>query len=738
MNDFNLFSIIIIFIFLLISVLANILLFFQLLKKESIRNRILLSFIALVLNTAIIICISSTMIGYRSGKDQIEKHLKSISDVMEDQIKLWVNNLENELKLINVIDNFKDNAKLLLTSKKKSDEISNNMKEVLFKFLMNIQWLNKIFILSKDGYVILSTNNREEGEFRGLQDYFIKGKVQSGTFVQVLSYSSLTEGINSIITVIPIVDANNNTIGVLCGEASLKKLNEIMESEKGLGYTGETLIVGKNMVLLTNSKFKGYKYGSTYIGSHSIIQPKGKSIYNDYRNVRVIGVYRWIKELEIGLIAKQDEIEAFKNIYINLIVNIILTVIALIFSVLLSLFFTKSLTKGIINLNSGVNIISSGDFKHKIKIESNDEIGNLSKTFNMMIDKLNDYFNKINKSETRLRLALEGAGDGVWDWNMLTNEIYYSKKWKEILGYEDNEIQNNYSEWEKLVHPDDLEKSLTLIKKHIKGESLFFQNEHRLLCKNGEYKWVLTKGKIIEWDDNRNPIRFIGTHSDISEQKNIEWKLKNSVDDRETLIRELYHRTKNNMQVIISLMNLQSANINDEKSKDIINDMQNRIYSMAIVHKKLYESQNLSSINLKDYIIELSNLLLKSFTTFSDKINLDLTLDDVMVSIDTAIPCGLVLNELITNSIKHAFPDDRKGIIKILLKKLENEYINIIVSDNGIGALPNFLDISKKRIGIRCIFSIIENQLDGNVKFDTSNGFLCNITIKDAEKEERV
>lgn len=132
----------------------------------------------------------------------------------------------------------------------------------------------------------------------------------------------------------------------------------------------------------------------------------------------------------------------------------------------------------------------------------------------------------LKQSEERWKFALEGAGDGVWDWNIADKEIYYSHQWKAMLGYIDDEIGDTLDEWDKRVHPDDRQSCYDDLEKHFNGETPFYQNEHRLLCKDGTYKWILDRGKVIQWADDGKPVRVIGTHTDISERKNAETALK--------------------------------------------------------------------------------------------------------------------------------------------------------------------------------------------------------------------
>ena len=134
----------------------------------------------------------------------------------------------------------------------------------------------------------------------------------------------------------------------------------------------------------------------------------------------------------------------------------------------------------------------------------------------------------LNVSEQRWQFALDGSQDGVWDWNLKTNDVFYSGQWKAMLGYTGSEISNTNEEWNKRIHEDDRERVSDDLSKHLKGEAKYYITEHRLLCKDGEYKWVLGRGKIMEWDENQNPVRIIGTQKDISERKLTELNLKKS------------------------------------------------------------------------------------------------------------------------------------------------------------------------------------------------------------------
>jgi len=213
-------------------------------------------------------------------------------------------------------------------------------------------------------------------------------------------------------------------------------------------------------------------------------------------------------------------------------------------------------------------------------------------------------------------------------------------------------------------------------------------------------------------------------------RKQSEEQVKASLKEKETLLREIHHRVKNNMQIISSLLGLQAESIKEKKYLDMINDSRNRIISMYMIHEKLYRSNDLEKIEISKYIRDLANGLLQSYGDKQGTIELDVNVNDTSFGIDFAIPCGLIINELITNSLKYAFPDGRKGKINVSLHPFDENMFELIVSDNGAG-IPHDVDFRKtESLGLRLVTILAENQLQGMVDLDRSKGTEFTIKFK--------
>ncbi|MBU4222004.1 MAG: PAS domain S-box protein, partial [Euryarchaeota archaeon] len=234
-------------------------------------------------------------------------------------------------------------------------------------------------------------------------------------------------------------------------------------------------------------------------------------------------------------------------------------------------------------------------------------------------------------------------------------------------------------------------------------------------------------------DANRNVTGLSGIFRDITEKKQAQEQIANQLKEKEVLLREIHHRVKNNMQIISSLLRLQSGNIKEKKYADMYKDSQNRIVTMSLIHEKLYQSKDITRIDVGGYLKELVDGLFSSYDINPGKINVKINVDDVSLGINSAIPCGLIINELISNSLKYAFPEGRSGEISISLRSTGNHDFDLVVADNGVG-LPKDMDIKKTESwGLRMVSILVENQLHGELLMNRIKGTAYHIKFKEVK-----
>ena len=224
--------------------------------------------------------------------------------------------------------------------------------------------------------------------------------------------------------------------------------------------------------------------------------------------------------------------------------------------------------------------------------------------------------------------------------------------------------------------------------------------------------------------------------AEITARKQAEEQIRASLREKEVLLKEIHHRVKNNLQVISSLLYLQSKKIKDKQTFEILQDSQNRVRSMALVHERLYQSKDLARVDFAEYARNLASYIFRSHGVNANVIKLKIKVDDVFLGIDMAVPCGLILNELVSNSLKHAFPGGREGEIRIELRSDDDGQFTLMVSDNGVG-IPKDLDFrNTESLGLQLVDTLV-NQLEGTIELDRSGGTAFEITFTELKYKGR-
>ncbi len=343
---------------------------------------------------------------------------------------------------------------------------------------------------------------------------------------------------------------------------------------------------------------------------------------------------------------------------------------------------------------------------------------------------------RIEQSEKKYRELFQINRDGIAIFTISPEQgtqtfIELNAAAHQMLGYTGDEMIK--------LSPAQLEMGATA--EQIRSRQLELANEGSasfettLVHKDGHPVYADFSAIVIQYEGQPAVMNII---HDITSRKQAEEQIRKSLAEKETLLRELYHRTKNNMGVIIAMLGLQSAYFHDNILVEAFEEAQNRIRSMALVHQKLYDTHDLSHINLKEYIEELVILIWESNGISESQVAFVPDMQDVFVLIDTAIPCGLVLNELITNSLKHAFQPVSGGKISVALRRLASGEISLLVADNGVGLKEGFNVREDGRMGLKTIFGLVEGQLRAKVEFTSNNGVSCNLQFFDNLYQERI
>jgi two-component sensor histidine kinase len=241
-------------------------------------------------------------------------------------------------------------------------------------------------------------------------------------------------------------------------------------------------------------------------------------------------------------------------------------------------------------------------------------------------------------------------------------------------------------------------------------------------------------GRTIDVEMTGMPVTYLGRHViltviwDIHDRKQAGEKLEASLREKELLLKEIHHRVKNNLQIISSLLSLQTASTMSEEASDVLIESRNRIRSMALIHEKLYMSSDFSCIDFKEYIDSLIGSLFRSYVTARD-VRIVRDIEDVSLDIDAAIPCGLIINELITNSLKYAFKDSAGHELRVSLKACDGVY-TLIVGDDGVGLPPGLDFRNTPTLGLQLVVTLT-GQLNGNIERLEGKGTTFRITFRE-------
>ncbi|MBM4284290.1 MAG: PAS domain S-box protein [Deltaproteobacteria bacterium] len=365
-----------------------------------------------------------------------------------------------------------------------------------------------------------------------------------------------------------------------------------------------------------------------------------------------------------------------------------------------------------------------------------DEVHILNIQLREKIDQLLNLQEALSESEIKYRIV----ADNTYNWEFWLSQegrfIYMSPSCQRITGHAAEEFERDPELFFRLIHPDDRAR-FEAHHRRVESTGGTGELEFRIQLPDGQVRWIGHACQAV-FDAEGQFLGTRGSNRDISEKKAAEEQIRTSLREKEVLLKEIHHRVKNNLQIISGLLTIKSHNVNDPAVIEMFRDCRNRIRSMALVHEALYRSGDLAVIDLKDYLERLSQGLVGTYRGKGERIRFFSELESCTVGIDTAIPCGLIISELLSNSLKHAFPDNRTGEIHLGFRVVEDHLLELSLWDNGVG-IPESYDPKKTHsLGLRLVTDLVERQLGGAIQFSQEQGAHYLIRFRELKYKKRV
>lgn len=358
----------------------------------------------------------------------------------------------------------------------------------------------------------------------------------------------------------------------------------------------------------------------------------------------------------------------------------------------------------------------------------------------------------LRESEARLRLAQHVAGIGTFEWNIETGMNTWTPEMEAMHGVPTGSFAGSLEAWQRLVHPDDRAKIAAYAGHILEGGAAEGEAEWRVVWPDGTVRWLASHWKVFNSPAGK-PLHVTGINIDLTERKRAEQErerlvtqlgalnaeleervrgrtaqLTTALKERDVLLQEVHHRVKNNLQVISSLINMQIRKLVDRASRSGLEECRARVEAIALIHEKLYQSRDYARVPFSDYARSLAGNIFHASGVSPANITLGLDVEPTMLPVDKAIPCGLILNELITNALKHAFPGGRNGSIHVELRQAPGGAVMLVVSDDGIGLAHDVDPRSSTTLGMQLVSTLVE-QLDGEIEVVRRDGMAFHVTF---------
>jgi two-component sensor histidine kinase/HAMP domain-containing protein len=425
---------------------------------------------------------------------------------------------------------------------------------------------------------------------------------------------------------------------------------------------------------------------------------------------------------------------------------VLLTVIIVLLEAIVAYVIASAITRPLSELQAAAAAIGDGDFGGTVDIRAKDEVGRLAVAFNTMAGKLRrsrteaeeasgEMIREISEHrrvEDTLRAnekLLQTVIDGVDEPIMIIGADHYIRLMNRAA-FDNCKDVTEPMLCHRVLHHSDMpcpKPLCPLERARETGGTVTVEHEH--FERNDEKRFCEILATPL-WADDGTFEGIIESNRDITERRRMEEDLKHSLDGKDLLIKEIHHRVKNNLMIISSLLRLQARRVSDGEARGALEESQDRVRTISMIHERLYQSKDLARVDVSDYIKALVEQLFSSYDVSSSKVKLSINVSDISLDTDTMVPCGLILNELVSNSLKHAFPGDMEGEMHIDMCSHNDSTYTMSVRDTGVGTPDGFDILDTDSLGMQIVESLTR-QLEGTVEVGSEGGAEFRITFRD-------
>ncbi len=694
--------------------------------------------------------------GYTKARQVLEErflsHLESVASIQAERVEGIFAQNQERLHLISSRTQMRLSLAEFLESGSQEDE--EKLRRIVSDACDSMDELRHLTIRDLEGSVVLSTKTQAEPRLprnparSDTVDFF---KTETGE-LGLLSHGPLL--------------LDGKRIGTIEMETGATGLAAVTKSYEGLGKTGETILAKADgqdgIVYLTPLRFDPSSQLSPYalteaekpifaaVSQEEKLFTRGR----DYRGEKVLSVTRYVESADIGLEVKVDRVEALLPILQLRRMTIASALVTFGLVAAISWFLANSILRPIEQLTRSAHIIESGEYQHRAKVDGKDEIADLADAFNLMAqqltaanrnleEKIAKRTEQLERSKERFELAVSGSAAGIWDWDLASDQIFFSDRFKELLGYQPTEFDDSFEAWERRIHPDEREPVIAALRQHLNnGHSVgkdMFDQEFRIQRRDGNYRWFHTRGQAVREASRDAPSRMAGSITDIHSKKQYEARLEHSVRELEQFAYVASHDLREPLRMVASYVKLlerRYADKLDESAKDFINyavdganRMQKLIEDLLTYSRVGSKPQDLQPIHAEQALSEAMINLQEAIR----ETNAEVTHDPLpMVSADQTQLIQLLQN-LIANAIKFS-SGGQIAKVHLSAKPLDGKWC-FSVRDNGIGIKKQYQerifkifqrlhsrdDFEGTGIGLAVVHKIIERH-GGSVWLESEEG----------------